>query len=1064
VLLLQSCKKDEIPTLSTTSISSITATSASSGGNITSDGGAVVSARGVCWSISTNPTTSNSKTVDGNGNGQFTSNLSGLAAGSTYHVRAYAANSVGTAYGADLSFVTLGKAPECITQSATNITSSGSSLNGTVNANYLSTTVTFEYGATTSYGQTVLANQSPVTGNSITNVSAIIASLTTGTTYHFRVMATNSLGTTNGNDLSFTTNYDLPILSTTSISEISTRGAKSGGSISSVGGTPVIARGVCWSINSDPTNNDSKTIDGSGGGSYASSLVGLSPNTNYFVRAYATNSAGTSYGNQLSFQTLTIPVYQSSIIGNSTPSIIELTYDLPFANIIPSTAAFTVFINSVERPVSSIAISGSKILLTLSSPALYGDIVTIAYSEPSTNPIQTTSGGHADSFGAKSVTNNISPPKPTYINSVIENVAPTRIEITFSLTLTNIVPATSAFTVKVNAVNRTVSSISILGAKVLLTLSNPIVYGDIITVAYTKPATNPLQTAYGGQADSFNEKDVVNNVIPAGTGIIFNPNLTYGTVADVEGHTYKTIQIGTQTWMAENLKTAKYNDGSTIPNVTGSNEWGNLVVYSGSSYEATGAFCWYNNDAVNYDKDYGKLYNFGAVESNKLCPTGWHVPKSSEWRTLVNPYIPYNPYDPSDVAGNELMEIGTNHWTQVLGTNETGFTALPGGQRSASEFYSIGAKGYYWTSNSAWGSYGTSAYFYPIPFGGGFGQTPSSTFLSMVDGLSVRCLKDKPLSSITTIEASEVTYNAALSGGIIPDEGGAEATVINRGVCWSTNPNPTISDNHTSNGTGSGYFGSRLESLSQNTQYYIRAFAINTLGTVIYGNEFSFTTLIIEPIVFNPGSSYGTITDIDGNTYKTILIGTQTWMAENLKTTKYNDNIPISNVTDNSAWANLSTGAFCWYFNNASMFKPVYGALYNWYATTNGKLCPSGWHVPSDSEWHTLVLTLDAAGQNILGTESTIAGGKLKETGTRHWQSPNTGATNERGFTAVPGGLRVASGEFHQGYIDGYAYYWTTTDLNSANAYEREIFYNVPFLYRSSGSKVVGSSVRCLKD
>jgi len=208
--ILHSCKKAELPTLSTSTISNITVTSASSGGVITSDGGAGVLARGICWGANENPTTSDSKTDDGNGVGQFTSNLTGLTVGSTYHVRAYAINLVGTAYGADLSFTTLGKAPDCITQPATNIISSGATLNGTVNAYDLSTSVTFEYGLTTSYGRTVTAGQSPVTGNNIINVNAEISGLTPVTTYHYRVKSVNSIGTTYGSDLTFTTAPTIP--------------------------------------------------------------------------------------------------------------------------------------------------------------------------------------------------------------------------------------------------------------------------------------------------------------------------------------------------------------------------------------------------------------------------------------------------------------------------------------------------------------------------------------------------------------------------------------------------------------------------------------------------------------------------------------------------------------------------------------------------------------------------------------------------------------------------------------------------------------------------------------
>jgi hypothetical protein len=204
-IILKFCKEEEVPVVATSDVTTITANTAASGGNITSDGGAGVTGRGVCWSANANPTISDSKTNDGNGIGQFVSTLGGLNAGLTYHVRAYASNSAGTAYGTDLSFSTLGHGPEAQTQSATNITATGATLNASVNANYLSTTVTFEYGVDMNYGQTITANQSPITGNTITLVTAPISGLVLGTTCHFRVKVVNELGTAYGNDLTFTT-------------------------------------------------------------------------------------------------------------------------------------------------------------------------------------------------------------------------------------------------------------------------------------------------------------------------------------------------------------------------------------------------------------------------------------------------------------------------------------------------------------------------------------------------------------------------------------------------------------------------------------------------------------------------------------------------------------------------------------------------------------------------------------------------------------------------------------------------------------------------------------------
>jgi len=225
-----------------------------------------------------------------------------------------------------------------------------------------------------------------------------------------------------------------------------------------------------------------------------------------------------------------------------------------------------------------------------------------------------------------------------------------------------------------------------------------------------------------------------------------NDNNDPAAITDKDGNVYTSVTIGTQVWMAQNLKTNKYNDGTTIPNVTDNTAWNNLAVFEVPICILNGAFCWYNNNQVTYEDDYGKLYNFGAVETGKLCPTGWHVPNTTEWRTLTNQYkiyeYPIDPVDPYGTVGNELMESGTTHWISGNGTNETGYTALPGGHRSSDgTFRSIGAGGYYWTSTGGGDKYRGYAFYHPIPLGS-FGHTPLGSMLSAREGLSVRCLKD----------------------------------------------------------------------------------------------------------------------------------------------------------------------------------------------------------------------------------------------------------------------------------------------------------------------------------
>ena len=195
-----------------------------------------------------------------------------------------------------------------------------------------------------------------------------------------------------------------------------------------------------------------------------------------------------------------------------------------------------------------------------------------------------------------------------------------------------------------------------------------------------------------------------------------------------------------------------------------------------------------------------------------------------------------------------------------------------------------------------------------------------------------------------------------------------------------------------------------------------------------------------------------TVTDVDGNVYHYVTIGTQVWMVENLKTIHYRNGNPIPNVTDNNIWQNLTTDAYCTYDNANN--APTYGNLYNWYAVNDSrKIAPSGWHVPTDAEWSTL--------SNYLGGSMT-AGGKLKEAGTTHWNTPNTGATNDYGFTALPGGNHVYS----FGGIGNYGEYWSSTTNDAYTAFAYQMNWSDKELHRDTNGHdyMAGFSVRCIKD
>ena len=299
-----------------------------------------------------------------------------------------------------------------------------------------------------------------------------------------------------------------------------------------------------------------------------------------------------------------------------------------------------------------------------------------------------------------------------------------------------------------------------------------------------------------------------------------------------------------------------------------------------------------------------------------------------------------------------------------------------------------------------------------------------------------------PTISVPTISTFNISTDfpsLAICGGNISTDG--YATVTARGVCWSTSSNPTIAlSTKTVNGTGIGFFISSITGLTDNTTYYVRAYATNANGTA-YGNEVVYTVI--------PGT-----------------IGTQVWTTQNLNVSTYRDGTPIPEVTDPTAWANLTTGAWC-YYDNTIANGTTYGKLYNWYAVAGiydasslstsslrKNLAPEGYHIPTDGEWTTLT--------NYLGGES-VAGGKMKEVGTTHWLNPNTGAINIYGFAGLPGGDRGVNGVFYDFGFNG-AWWSSTLYAVIAGARNRYLNYDGSNVLRSGSSKGDGLSVRCIKD
>ncbi|MCX6223033.1 MAG: SPOR domain-containing protein [Bacteroidia bacterium] len=696
------CKKEETktaPVVSITAVSGITANSASTGGNVSADGGASVTIRGVCWSTSQNPSTSDSKTSDGSGVGSFSSSITGLNPGVTYTLKAYAINSVGTSYSGSASFSTTAIGATLTTVAATSISSNSASSGGNISSDGGSSVTARGVCWSIISGPTTSGSKTS-DGTGIGNFTSSISGLTPGTVYYARAYAINSAGTAYGNELTITTTANLATIATTAVTSITSTTATGGGNISADGGGAVTAKGICWSTTSGPTISNSKTNDGSGTGAFISSLTGLNAGTLYYVRAYATNSAGTTYGNEISF--------------SAKPMVAMLT-TIAIASVAPTTA---------------------------------------------------NSGGNITNDGGAAIT----------ARGVCWNTS-------------------------------------------------------------TSPTTS-------------------NNKTSDGTG------------------------IGNYT--------------SSISGLTP------VTIYYIRAYAINGAGTAYGNELT---------FTTGNLQINSLEESVTKAP-------------------------GEAPDFGLKKFYIITGS----FSVLENAQRLKADLIAENFNAGIFINNN--GMYRVSCY-------------------SSDD------------ESVTRTKCAEI----------------------------------------------------------------IQLFP-----------KYSDLWLLIK-------KESNSITDIDGNIYSAVTIGTQIWMTENLKVTKYNDGTGITNVTDNTAWANLQAGAYCWYENYGATYKSTYGALYNWFTVNTGKLCPIDWHVPSDAEW--TIMTTYLGG-------SLAAGGKLKETGTTHWAIPNAGATNITGFTAVPGGYCYITGLFYNIGIDGR--WWSSTEDSATKAWDLYIFYDTSQVLRNSGDKKIGFSVRCLKN
>jgi uncharacterized protein (TIGR02145 family) len=767
IAIIDSCKKEPvIPTLTTTAVTNITVNSGTTGGVITKDGGAAVTARGVCWSTTSNPTVGGSHTSDGNGTGSFTSNITGLTPNTLYHVRAYATNKVGTAYGTDLSFTT-----------------------------------------------------TPIV---------------------------------------------LPSLTTTTVTSVTGTTAISGGNITSDGNGSITARGVCWATTTAPTITNSLTTDATGTGSFVSNLSGLTPGVIYFIRAYATNSAGTAYGNELTFTTqLAAPTNIVATAGNaqatvtftapagtgitgftvtSTPGSITATGTTSPITVTGLTngTAYTFTVIATNANGNSPASSASNSVIPSTGPgaptigtATAGNAqATVAFTPPVNNggsvitgytvtsnpgnitvtgtasPITVTGltngtaytftvfatnakGNSALSSASNSVTPLSVPGAPTIGTATKGNAqasvtftapsntggspitgytvtsTPGNISVTGPISPITVAGLTNgiAYTFVVVATNATGNSPASAASNSVIPSTTPgaptigtATEGNAqVTVTFTAPASNGGSAITGytvtsnpgtftmtGTTSPITVTGLTNGTAYTFTVVASNTNgiglpssasnlvipHTLTTIYDRDGNLYNLVTINGQVWTASNLKTTKFSNGDPIPTTASPT--------TDISGETAPIYQWLDMDPLLLDisATYGRVYTwYAASDSRNVCPTGFHVPLSSELDALTT-YL-----GGSSLAGGPLKEIGTTHWTtpNTGATDLYGFTALPGGQRiSVGSFASTYTYGFFW-------SFSVDEYNNALSWGEGLVNT-DATFgkngYNPKGGVSIRCLKN----------------------------------------------------------------------------------------------------------------------------------------------------------------------------------------------------------------------------------------------------------------------------------------------------------------------------------
>ena len=1005
----------ELPIVATVAASNIGTNTATTGGNVFSDGGTTVTARGVCYSVAPNPTLAESHTTDGTGTGAFTSSLTNLMENTTYYVRAYATNSAGTAYGNEVSFAT---------------TNGGTSQDGQPCPG----AVTVTDIDNNTYNTVQIGNQCWMKENLRTthysNGTSIALGSSTSTTTAYRYYPDNE----QSNVSIYGYLYNWPAVM---------------GNSSSSSANPSGVQGVCptgWHVPSDAewtqltdyvssqslyvcgssTNNIAKALASTTGWSSSTDncAVGNNPSANN-ATGFSALPAGAYYGDDYGdYNFFGEGAYLwSATEYNDYNAYNRALYNNLYANVIRSN--IVKFGGMSVRCVRDNSGGGTAFLPTVTTNTVSSITTTSA-----------TCGGNVISDGGTTVTARgvcwSTSQNPTVSNSHTTNGSGTG---SFISSLTGLT-ANTTYYVRAYATN-----------------SAGTAYGNEVSFTTTNGGTSQDGQPCPGAVTVTDIDNNTYNTVQIGNQCWMKENLR--TTHYSNG---TSIALGSSTSTTTAYRYYPNNDQSNVSTYGYLYNW--KAVMGGSSSSSVNpsgvqGICptgWH----VPSDAEWTQLTNYVSSQSQYVC--------GSSTDNIAKALASITGWEES----NETCTVGNS----PSANNATGFSALPAGIYFIA-YGVFGQTAYFWSATE---DDGNLAYFRGLSY---IFTYVSRNYLNKDVGFSVRCVRDNSgggtafLPTVITNTVSSITTTSATCGGNVTSEGGTTVTV--RGVCWSTLQNPTVSNSHTSNGSGTGIFTSSLTGLTANTTYYVRAYATNSAGTA-YGNEVSFTTTnggTSQDGQPCPGAV--TVTDIDNNTYNTVQIGNQCWMKENLRTTHYSNGTSIalgSSTSTTTAYryypnndqSNVSTYGYLY------NWKAVMGGSSSSSVNPSGVqgICPTGWHVPSDAEWTQLTDYVSSQSQYVCGSVTDNIAKALAST--MGWNSytglcavgNNPSANNTTGFSILPAGTYYGYGNYD--YFGSYAHIWSATEDDGDDAYFLHLGYNDSDVGRGDSPNYFGFSVRCVRD